>query len=320
MRTSGGQAGAQGRQNTHVWVAVDGSSAALAALPVARRLTERLDAELSLLHVIDPETSRELLGISLADIRTHLNLESAALAGISLSLQYDEPSAGIVRMGADPTTALVVMVSHGGEHMVKGGEAGRMGHVAEAVLARATRPLVMVRPEAELARGAIGQSPTDRDRMPPLRRLLVPLDGTPATARGIQTILPLASRCGAELDLLFVVAAGLAGPMEPGSIAVPAYVDHAVLAWPTWTHDVLAWVEAHRVMASSSTPSATVPMRVSLTLGAMGDIGTAIIREAAARQVDALVLVRTSRLEPGHGGILRHVLAHAPCPVVLTMA
>ena len=72
-------------------------------------------------------------------------------------------------------------------------------------------------------------------------------------------------------------------------------------------------------MSSGAVPT-PVPMRVSVAPEAIGDIGAAIVREAVARKVDALVLVRTSRLEPGHGGILRAVLAQTPCPVIVAMS
>jgi hypothetical protein len=50
---------------------------------------------------------------------------------------------------------------------------------------------------------------------------------------------------------------------------------------------------------------------------AYGDIGTAITAFAAEHTVDAIALVRRSRLEPGHAAVLRAVLLATPCPILL---
>jgi len=317
MKTTEGAITAVPLQIAHarVLIALDGSPAALIALPVARILASQLGAELELLHVIGPE-QRALPADS---VRKRLHLESGSLAAISLNLRHDEAAAGIVHAGEDPTTAMVVLTTHGGKSMPGQETEGRLGHVAEAVLARATHPVCIIRPEAELARWGADQTPAGGASVPPLRRLLAPMDGSPLTARAVRALLPYTQQCEAELDLLFVVAAGRAGPNEPGSTGVPAYMDHAVHAWPAWARDVLAWVEAHGAADSPPMAASAASMRVFVAPEAMGDIGAAIVREARARRADALALVRSSHLEPGHGGVLRVVLAQTHCPVLVTM-
>jgi hypothetical protein len=58
----------------------------------------------------------------------------------------------------------------------------------------------------------------------------------------------------------------------------------------------------------------SVPVRMFLAPGA---IGTEIARFAATHETDVIALVRSSPFEPGHGKVLREVLDHAMCPILI---
>lgn len=269
-----------------VLVALDGSPAAAAALSVARMVAAQLGASVEILHVsTDPDSSR----------RERLYLEREEPDGMELRvILNEEPATAILRAAEDPAVALLVLTTHG-----RTVEPGRgLGRVAEQVIAGSSRPLLLVRPEAV---------DTGR-RVSALKRLLVPVDGSPATATALRAVAELAVRLGASLDLLYVADPAQAPKQEPGSIAAPRYIDQPQHEWPQWAGEVVA-----RVGGCAEWPAA-VPTRTYL---ALGEAGPEIVRFATEHDADAIVLVRRSRLEPGRAAVLRAVLDRAPCPIVL---
>ncbi|MGI8551039.1 MAG: universal stress protein, partial [Dehalococcoidia bacterium] len=172
--------------------------------------------------------------------------------------------------------------------------------MAEAVIAAAERPLLIVNPEAALR-------PTSR--MSALRRLLVPLDGARLTAVALQPIAALAGRLGASIELLYVAGSGQKALNEPGSIRVARYVDQPQHEWPQWANEVVD--RLCRVCAAC--PDA-VPVRVFL---ARGEVAPEVVRFATEHKEDAIVLVRRSRLERQRAMVLRQILADTSCPVLL---
>jgi nucleotide-binding universal stress UspA family protein len=270
-----------------VLVALDGSAAAATALPLARAVAAQLGAGLALLFVADAP-------ITEAQLRRELNLDASE--SVSLRLDLGEPAAGILRAAAEPSVELVVLSTHGREI-----EPGRqMGHVAEAVVRSVGRPVLLVRPEAAADTSA---------RPAALRRLLLPMDGTPTTAAALGPAAALASRLGATVDLLYVAAPDQAAPGERGSLGAPRYVDQPQHEWPHWAREVI-----DRLGACVEGWPAGVPVRSFLTAG---KIGPEIARFAAEYRADAIVLVRRSRLEPGRARVLRAVLEQTPCPILL---
>lgn len=302
-----------------VLVALDGSLAAAAALPIALAVASQLGADCEALHIISDTGSVAGLGRPFVQGLEALSgvklwpdmLESTvrlwqafaspgnammkALAHIEVRLDAGDPSAGILRASADPTVALVVLTTHG--HIIEPGRS--LGRVAEQVIAGATQPILLIRPEATPVVIRPGAA---------LQRLLLPLDGTPTTATLLVPATALASRLGASVDLLYVADVG-APPDEPGSIGAPQYVDQPQHEWPQWANEVIT-----RLGAACAQFPPDMPVRMFL---AQGDAGEAITRFAAEHKCDAVVLARRSRLEPGRASVLRAVLDQTPCPVLL---
>jgi len=280
--------GAGGSSRT-VLVALDGSLAAATALPVARVVARQLGAGLEILHVSAADEfapTRETLLPGGIRAREHIRVR----------VELGDPTATILRLTEDPQVALLVLTTHGREI-----EPGRhLGHVAEAVIARATQPVLLVRPEAAAGPHVVAAE---------LRQFLVPLDGTPTTAGALAPAIALAGQLGATLDLLYVAAKGVTGAVERDSIGAPRYVDQPQHEWPAWGDEVVAHLRA----CCGELP-AGVAARVFLMTG---DIDDAIARFAAEHHEDAVVLVRRSQLEPGRAVILRAVLDRTPCPVLL---
>jgi len=307
------------RQRDTVLVALDGSLAAATAVPIAFAVAAQLGADCRGLHIIsgnDPGSQlaapwmkgmKSLTGVRLwPDILepTVQLWRAFAAPGNALMKEFfhaemrldvGDPAAGILRASTDPLIMLVVLTTHG--HIIEPGRS--LGRVAEHVIAGATRPILLIRPEATPLATRSGGA---------LQRLLLPLDGTPTTAALLAPATELAHRLGAAVDLLYVAGTG-APPDEPGSIVGPQYVDQSQHEWPQWANEVIA-----RLGVACAQLPPNVPVQMFL---AQGDIGAEIARFAAEHRSDAVVLARRSRLEPGHASVLRAVLEQTPCPVLL---
>ena len=271
-----------------VLVALDGSPAALTAVPVARLIASQLMRRLAVVHVasqpiepgVEALTQRSADELKKEEIRVHIG----------------DPATTILRLTEDPQVALVVLTTHG--RLVQPGRL--LGGVAEAVAASTTQPVLLVRPESTVAPGA----PVSE-----LKHPLLPVDGMPETAESLRPALQLAERLGASVDLLFVVTHDHAVVRRPGSIAAPSYVDQPQHEWPHWANEMINNLLSH---------CGVIPSGVALRAFFIhGDIGAEITQFAAAHQVDAIVLVRRSNLEPGRAGVLRTVLNTTPCPAFL---
>ncbi|MBF6591554.1 MAG: universal stress protein [Ktedonobacterales bacterium] len=275
-------------------VAVDGSPAAAEAVPFARAVAAQLGATLRLLRVAESQPPVESPRSSEHDVVSCDHDEHA----------HDGPKAAILEAIGHPKTILVVLTTHGGAVE----SAPRLGHLAEAVIARAQRPILLIRPEVAVA-DRMTSAPSEPYR---LRRMLVPLDGTPTTAAALRPVLDLAHGLGAALDLLFVASRDHRESVEPGCIHIPPYVDDSQHAWPHWQREVVEWL---RACCREHLPE--VPMRVSVASAPTEPVGEAIVRFATEQREDAIVLVRRSRLESTRAPVMRTVLAQAPCPILV---
>jgi nucleotide-binding universal stress UspA family protein len=250
-------------------------------------MAEKLGAALAVLHVAPS-------GADDAAARPGGGGRARPAAGVRE--EQGDPTAAILAASGDPTVALVVLTTHGRDV-----EPGRdLGSVAAAVLAGATRPVLFVRPEATLQQ---------QGDMEPVRRLLVPLDGTPTTAAILKPVTELAARLGTSVDLLYVADPGQAQPGEAGSLAGPRYVDQPQHEWPQWASEIIS-----RLMTYCAACPANVSVQPYLSTG---EVGAEIVRFAATHGDDVIVLVRRSGLESGRGKILQAILGQSPCPVML---
>lgn len=271
---------------TKVLVALDGSTAAATAIPVAGVVAAQLGAKLEGFHV-------NTGGKPITDPRSRLHMEGVQ-AEINV-VDSADPASAILAATRDPEVQLVVLTTHG-----RTVDPDReLGRVAKAVVAGASQPILLVRPEAVKT---AGQPP------PELRHLLVPFDGTPTTSSVLRPAAELACRLGASIDLLHVAHPGMQAEKEAGSITAPRYVDQPHHEWPAWSREV-----ADR-LAAACVGMKDVPVRVFLT---HGRIGREITDFAVERHIDAIVVARRSGLEPGRAPVIRAVLAQTPCPVIL---
>jgi nucleotide-binding universal stress UspA family protein len=277
-----------------VLLALDGSAAAATALPVASSLARRLGAPLHILYVA--QSAAEV-----ADFAALAHRDTTLAPAAEIEVRVGDPASEILRAIEEPRTYLTILTTHGREI-----EPGRhLGHVAEAVIARTMRPILLIRPEAAaLASTAIEA-----------RHFLVPLDGAAATARALSDIFEIVHRLSGSCDVLFVadpLQVTMPGAAEPGSLGIPHYIDQPHHEWPAWMREV-----QHHLSASAERYPLDVPAHVHV---AAGTISSVVLQFVAEHHEDVIVLVRRSRLEAGHAQVLRTLLDKTPCPVLLTGA
>ncbi len=277
-----------------VLVALDGSPAAMSAVPVARMLAGQLRARLDILHVIPPGGSQLHMSQWLKGLGEILGV--SAFSEIDVHLHVGEPAATILQLASEPDAVLIVLTTHGRQI-----EPGRiLGHVAEAVVAGTIRPVVLVRPEATSAELPVNL----------IQRLLLPLDGSPTTATAVQQAIMLASFLGASVDVLYVADHPNSTRMEAGQMGLPAYFDQPQHEWAQWNTEIV-----DRLCRACAQFPPEMHTRVFLR---EGDIGEEIVRFAGEELYDGILLVRRSHLEPGHAQTLRTVLLNTPCLIIIT--
>jgi nucleotide-binding universal stress UspA family protein len=253
-------------------------------LPVAKLVAGQLGAGLEALYVATNAQDREERG--------SLLLREAKRLGFGLQLATGDAANEIVRWTEEPGIVLVALTTHGRDLEV----AYRLGGVAGQIVARTKRPVLIVKPEsANTVRG--------------LRRLLVPVDGTPKTAAALHPVMELAAALGAAVDLLYVAAPDQKAPEERGAVTAPRYVDQPQHEWPEWAAEVV-----HRLATCCAGCPEEVPVRIFL---AQGQVGDEIARFAMDNQADAIVLVRRSRFQPERAKVIRSVLRQTSCLMII---
>lgn len=186
-------------------VPLDGSPLAEAALPYAEALAHATGAALQLLSVVPMEPGEPQISplavrtgfvqVDEDQLNDYLQVTKSALQERGLqvfsSLLRGEPADEIVAAADGMEAAIVVMATHG-----RGGlQRWLIGSVADRVMRMGTRPTLLIRPPKDLG---TKQEPVE------LKRLLVPLDGSPLAEAAIPLATELAAALGATLTLVRV--------------------------------------------------------------------------------------------------------------------
>ena len=182
-------------------VPLDGSHLAEAVLPLVERLATAFGAQVRLLHIMEQHAPATIHGehhvTSSAEAEDYLTTVAVRLrtAGIAVEIHVHDVKEGdvarsIVEHTQELACDLVVLCTHG-----KGGLRGLLfGSIAQQALQRGTRPILLVPPSA-----------TQHPPAFPLRRLLVPLDGTPAHEQALPAASAIAHACHADMHLVLVI-------------------------------------------------------------------------------------------------------------------
>ncbi len=247
---------------TTLLAALDSNSSARPVLRTAVEVAGLFDASVVALHITEEGvTSRAP--------------ELARAAGVELRETAGSPIEQIVTDAQDPDVAALVLGARGarsGPHPA--------GHTALDVITRVRKPVVVVPPDGEAPRQ--------------LRRILVPLEGSPERSQALQRTIELAHRRRVEVLVLHV--------HSPET--VPAFADHAPHAASAWGEEFLARY------VSAPDDRITLLRRV----GIAADDVVAVAHEVSA---DLIALAWKQDLSPGHARVVAETLAHSDVPVLL---
>ncbi|HEV8307220.1 MAG TPA: universal stress protein [Methylomirabilota bacterium] len=191
---------------------LDGSAESEAALPTAVGLARGAGARLILFHatggaVALVEPSRDALTY-LAEVGDRVR--ASGLDDVDTLLWRGLPSYAIVAAARQHGIDLLVMATH-----ARGLRRLVLGSVAESVLRDATVPVAVIRAR-EPARG---ESPIPEAE--PLRRVLVAIDGSPAS----ESILPFVESLAHQFDLAVVLLQVVAKPRGRIEVEATPYLD-----------------------------------------------------------------------------------------------
>lgn len=265
-----------------ILVPLDLNPQSVVALPVARAMARITGATLHIVHAsAEPVAAQEL--------PLRLGVAPEVMGGAVIdTIQAPAPDA-IMRVAAQRKSLLIVMAMRHGEVKSESG----LGSIAQVIVRRAPCPVLLVPP-------ALAGEPWE------LRQVLLPQDGTPATAAAIEPICHLAEHAHATLYVVHVSGRAAMKKAEPGSMTTPHYIDQPQHEWPVWTGEFV-----ERIHGLCHLPR-DVEMRLFL---AQGEPGKEIIRLAQAHHADIIAM-------PWHGALefaptLKTVLRETICPVLI---
>ena len=239
-------------------------------------------------------SARALAAVAKWDVRAvHVREEgipepgSAELEDLEVTAIDGDPVAAITELvGGSAVDALAF-----GIRCVAGPACGPgMGHVAEALLNGHVAPVLLVRPGMRPLAG--------------LRRLYVPLEGSPSASAAMRAADDALCARGREIVMLHVVTGG-GTPTEIGSLPAPRMMDQEHYEWAAWQDEF--------TMRFSQCPRGG-RHRVAVRVGEPAPV---IAAEAESSGAELIVLSWNGSFASGHGAVIRELLDAAPCPLLL---
>ena len=207
----------------HILVPLDGSRLAESALPAAAFLSEKFQATVTLVHIIEKNAPSEIHGQShltdVTDAEAYLKsisekhfLKTLRIVCHVHATAEENVAESIVEHTGEFDHDLIVMCSHGrgrALHLM-------LGSMAQQVIAMGTIPVLIMRPD-DAGATLSGFS---------IKSLLAPLDGIPDHEQAIPTVKMLAQTCDAAIRLAVVVPqfGSLSGQMSVTSRFLPGTV------------------------------------------------------------------------------------------------
>lgn len=202
----------------------------------------------------------------------------------------------VAELNGAPAPTIRLLVDEAGVDMLaiglrRSARAG-IGHVPGALLGRVTAPLLLVRP---------GMRP-----LTTLRRLLVPLEGSPSSSDAMRFADDLFCSRGREILILHVVSGDV--PRETGSMPAPRVVDQEHYEWADWK-------EEFSMRFSQCTRGGRHRVKVRV-----GEVASCVVDEANERDVDLILLSWCGSMQEGRAATIRELLETAPCPLLIVPA
>lgn len=268
---------------THILLPLIDPEHEKAAFSVARGLAAAFKAELHLLAPGSPAPPQELA--------RRLSVPPEALDGVAIEQASGDMVEAITRRIADLRQAIVVLAVR------LGGEAPRneVPEIERRLLKEVLCSLLVVPPDRDMSGWR-------------LRRELLPQDGTPRCAAALARVINRTRQSGVENLVVRVAGAKVDQPTEPGSLALPRYVDHPQYDWEAWGQEFLDRICETGVNLDEA------GLRL---LVATGEPAADILRLAEEEAVDMIILPWHGALGSGRAPMIKAVLHGASCPVLL---
>lgn len=267
-----------------ILIPLDGSEIASRILIQRSPLLTRRETEVVLLRVLSLEASRRPTEV--AAVKKSMEAMQGRLTALGARARYQiivgDAAEQVAAFARQLSPTLVALSAHG-ETAVR----GRRGRIAERLIETCTAPILLTNP-----------FDFERAEILSLRKILVPFDGTPDSAKVLPLAAALATAYGSELVLLHVT--------EIPEIVYPSVKLHIPDAEAKPLHEVYR--------TKLGVPSARV--RVSL-----GSAAEAILEAATEEKADLIALTShgsspRSRSSP-FGPVAERVVRSVTCPLLL---
>jgi nucleotide-binding universal stress UspA family protein len=287
-----------------VLVPVDFSKPSLSAIEAALPLVQHFKAELHLVHVFAPDyplTSMAAIPLILPELEVRQRVRrklrevakrhSVLLRRQNVHALRGSPFEEICRLARDWKIDLIVIATRGNtglKHLV-------LGSTAERVVRYSPCPVLVVR------NSEAGQTSTRS-----FRRILVPIDFSNCSMKGLAFARPLAHELGAKLLLLNSVALQYyIASDEYGRYDLPQLLQQTEKSARGQMRDFVAKTNWGGVEVDST-----------IEIGHAGEQ----ICAAAAQKADLIVIATHGHTGLKHiflGSTAEYVVRHAPCPVIV---
>ena len=293
-----------------ILVPLDGSEVAEVALPYAEQLAGRLGSQIILMSVSrsteeqDQQVLRSYLQKTVEATREKAARYLEKPAGEAITIEpmilVGDPAEGIVDYAERGDIGLIVMATHGRSGIRR----WALGSIAEKVVRATKQPVVLIR--------AKGARPDVREKGV-LSKALVPMDGSKEGETVIPYIENLASKLGAEITLLQVVA-----------IAYHVYISGDAPAQVPYTLEEMeplkAGAASYLEKMASSLKERGVAVKCEVRVGAAGQEITSLAEEINA---DVVAMSTHGRSGVGRwvfGSVAERVVRSGSTPVLLVRA
>ena len=281
-----------------ILVPLDGSPESNVALPFALALAQSTGGSIWLVRVAaesarhDDHMATHEAGQSIERIARGL-----ASSGVEVHPVTREGDAAqeILHLSSDIGADLIVMRTHGRSGMQR----AVFGSVAEQVLKRSRKPLVLLRPGGR--------------RISHIRKLLVPVDGSHGGAVALRTAADVARATGASINVLQVVV-----PIPTQAYAVPYDYGGAAFYDSAWDDDPLA--SAGKYVNTVAGQLRGLGLSVDAEARMARQVADAIVEAAEHADADLIVMSTQALTGPARtllGSVADAVVRSSLCPVLL---
>lgn len=282
-----------------ILVPLDGSALAESALPYARQIAAKTGSQIVLLHVSSSaENPGDRTGHPYMDkfVESHVPPGGTQTLTVHLTGHAAER---IIEYAGTAGIDLIVMTTHG----ESGARRWALGSVADKVVRASNHPVFLVRS---------GKSASAASAPPQLKKVLIPLDGSPAAESIIPFVEALASSIGFEVVLFQALGTGFPSVVALGY----EHSQHSVQPLPEVEKEKAAAEEYLRQTAEKMKTKG-IKTEVHIEIGDAADL---ILSQVARISADLVAMATHGRSGAARwvlGSVADKVLHEGTTPLLL---